>query len=949
MGRAGRGCLFDWGLLCLRRLLLGTTLASALLMGGSVVSAGAGAPRSAWDPTSSPQYAVGVAAGEARDQTWVGKRKALLASPATVASETAYANESASQALATAVATFPGWLTAPLASGPPLASGEKIVGYLGSHEAAVQAPHGRRAALFSTLPLLGLTSSGATTPIDLTLDDDGSVFSPRSTAARLTLPKSAAGAIRFTDLGFGISYVSARDQAGQRTHGRVFYGDAQGASANTDMAVAPDPTGVEVSWLLRAASAPEDHALRFDLPPGGKLVLEGAASGPQQVRILDGKGTLVGLVFPPTAVDAIGDPVPASYFLSGHDILVMHVAHREGTYRYPILADPLVAAWSPGMYASWSTSTCSCDFAGEFSWGNDGNNFTYTDGPSTIGQGSNGQWGDWYDYSVAGAYIYEQYSYNIWHFPNDSQEAGGIGDPQNTYYEPGTWADTVPSNGSGPGGSGGPYATRYQSGQESYINTDYCAGGTTDGTQGGCPVPAHGTIGANNLGVTAGVNLTGAIGSGYIPRAEVYGDDLYESDDVIPTLSNVSTSGLTNGQWTQTPSITVTGTGAVSTGLGMGGIQVNSSLGGTNYNWTSCSSFPCPFTLTESVSPSLSNGANALTVTAIDLGGNSSTAQSVGTACYDTTPPSTQESGTLWNPTGGIITPGQQTLTVNATDGTPDNNASDQQSGVKSTEVRATYDPPSGGATGVYDSGPQANTNPGVTQDGCGPSDGSQSQTFTVDTTGWTPGKYTIVVTTLDNVGNIQTDTETVTVAGEGSLPATAQQVEQSASSAGERWTLQSTGDSTNSGNRGDALYGVSCPTAMQCEAVGDSGSYQTTNGGTNWSPQAAELGNTLTGVSCADVAHCWAVGARGIYFYLTTEFGSFWSPQDTSSSAQGLNGITCPTTSVCVAVGPGGTVLATTDGGRHGLVRRRAPPRISPALAVLQALIVGRSVKRAP
>jgi hypothetical protein len=761
-----------------RRLVL----AGLLALMASLSSASA-APTPVPGPNpNDPRTMAATAEAQARQQAWE-TRLAAAENPAVVsASRTLYGNETVSQALSTAESAFPGWLTGAVFGGPPLAAGEHVSSYVNAHEAEVSGPGGARAALLSTLPLLGQTPSGVQAPIDLSLQDVGGAFEPASSAAPVTIPSSSQGEVRFLNQGFGLSLVGSGDQPGRSAHDRRFYANMD---TDTDAVIAPVQTGVEVSWVLRSASSPEDQTLRFDLPSGATLVLDGSAGGPQQVRIVASDGSLLGFVFPPAAVDAAGKPVPASYALDGRDRLVMHIGHQAGSYLYPILADPLVAAWNPGMYASWSQGYCTCDASGEFSWGGDSGSYTFTDGPSTIGQGANGQWGEWYYNSVSGAYIYEEYSNSVWHFPNNSDETGGIWDNSTHYWASGSWADSVPSNGSGPGGSGSSNAFRSQTAQESYVDSNYCAGSQIPtGGYGTCPIPPHnGAVHPSNLGVTAALSLLGPIGSGYIPKSAVYGDYLFESDDITPTLSGVSMSGFTSGQWTNATSGYVNATGTVSTGLGMAAIDVTSPLvTGTYRASNSCSSYPCPLTQSSSVSVYyLPTGANNLTVQAVDEGGNTSATQSAGTACSDSLAPSIQASGTLWRPAEGVVLAGQQTLDVQATDGTPDNNAADQQSGVQSIQVQAVSS--SSGQT-VYDSGVLANTTAAVNEDGCGPSDAPESQQLVVDTTSWTPGQYTLSVIGTDNVGNVTIEKETITVTSPGSASQTVQDAVQTVANA---------------------------------------------------------------------------------------------------------------------------------------------------------------------
>jgi hypothetical protein len=150
--------------------------------------------------------------GQARERGW--KARLAVAENPTLAevSESEYANESPEQALATAESVFPGWMTSPVYTAPPLASGESVSRYLGTYEAAISASGGRRAALFSVLPLIGQSASGAQEPINLSLSDAAGTFELASSAAPVLMPSSATGEIRFLNEGFGLSLIGARDR-----------------------------------------------------------------------------------------------------------------------------------------------------------------------------------------------------------------------------------------------------------------------------------------------------------------------------------------------------------------------------------------------------------------------------------------------------------------------------------------------------------------------------------------------------------------------------------------------------------------------------------------------------------------------------------------------------------------------------------------------------------------
>jgi hypothetical protein len=74
--------------------------------------------------------------------------------------------------------------------------------------------------------------------------------------------------------------------------------------------------------------------------------------------------------------------------------------------------------------------------------------------------------------------------------------------------------------------------------------------------------------------------------------------------------------------------------------------------------------------------------------------------------------------------------------------------------------------------------------------------------------------------------------------------------------------------------------------------------------------PQA----DNLNGVSCPSATICYAVGDLGTIL-ATTNGGAAWNGQNSTSSAN-LQAVSCPSTTICVAVGDGGTVLFTNTSG---------------------------------
>jgi hypothetical protein len=143
--------------------------------------------------------------------------------------------------------------------------------------------------------------------------------------------------------------------------------------------------------------------------------------------------------------------------------------------------------------------------------------------------------------------------------------------------------------------------------------------------------------------------------------------------------------------------------------------------------------------------------------------------------------------------------------------------------------------------------------------------------------------------------------------------------------STGPSWTVQSTPNP--SGAATSVLNAVSCPSTSACTAVGSSGNapFHAADvtlaerwSGSNWAMQttpnpSGAASTVLNGVSCPSISACTAVGyyinASGVYVTLAERWnGSGWALQSTPTpSGAGnslLNAVSCPSTSVCIAVG---------------------------------------------
>jgi photosystem II stability/assembly factor-like uncharacterized protein len=149
--------------------------------------------------------------------------------------------------------------------------------------------------------------------------------------------------------------------------------------------------------------------------------------------------------------------------------------------------------------------------------------------------------------------------------------------------------------------------------------------------------------------------------------------------------------------------------------------------------------------------------------------------------------------------------------------------------------------------------------------------------------------------------------------------PASASEPDSSSS-----WSSQTFSDAS-------ILSGVSCFTSMSCIAVGygsDGGVIlKTTDGGNTWTSEADPVPGALSGISCVlSTTDCYAVGNYDAdlgVIIATTDGGSSWTSQTAPSGEDGLVGVSCPSTSTCIAVlgyndgsETADPLIRTTDGG---------------------------------
>lgn len=134
-------------------------------------------------------------------------------------------------------------------------------------------------------------------------------------------------------------------------------------------------------------------------------------------------------------------------------------------------------------------------------------------------------------------------------------------------------------------------------------------------------------------------------------------------------------------------------------------------------------------------------------------------------------------------------------------------------------------------------------------------------------------------------------------------------------------------------GSTDAVLWDMACPSASLCVTVGSNStvasSTNPTGGAAAWKPVHPEgylgtytgrsvryPGNAIRGVSCPSPALCVAAGPQGNILSSTNPTGDAgaWSIAELGLDATHMTGVSCPTTSLCVAVAYNGKIVSSTN-----------------------------------
>ncbi len=279
-------------------------------------------------------------------------------------SRTEYEQQTAAQAFQTLAATFPSLLSEQQGGPPALPAGQQVTGFASPTVADVALPGGRYDGVIqSAIPMATESGPGHWAGIDLTLHHSGSAFEPKNALIPVRLPTTLASGAELPSLGIS---MTPTDSHGTPLSGSEPQSGAAGVLfANTetdsDTLLKPTPLGFDTSTVLRSIESPEQLYYKVSVPTGAELIE--TRSTPRGVHVVK-EGQTIGLIPAPEAHDASGARVPVTMRVAGAS-LVVTVAHRAGSYQYPIVVDPeFWDTWiniDPGMWEfhEWSGYTYS--------------------------------------------------------------------------------------------------------------------------------------------------------------------------------------------------------------------------------------------------------------------------------------------------------------------------------------------------------------------------------------------------------------------------------------------------------------------------------------------------------------------------------------------------------------------------------------------------------------
>lgn len=584
-------------------------------------------------------------------------------------------------------------------------------------------------------------------PIDTELVDHANGWAPRAAATDLVMPTTSAHDVELSDIDLSIGLGGVRDMPGAAVGGAVVYA---GVHPAVDAIVQAEPDGVEVSWILRDASARRNLDLDLDLADDDQLVSAGRG-----FEIRRG-GTTQATVSAPRAWDAADRPVSVEPVRTATG--VRYVVSPQADTKYPIVVDPAVRAGdNPDV------------FSGAAEWDSDGGmpwpgGSTFAGGCEFFGTAASMLVRECDTEPEPGRYFYSELR---WQAPGTSFVTRlDIDDyrylPDNGGYGGCVYAG-IRANGADEAGFAGREVDAGGSGAHLDMDPRVGTGVGCESTRAAYVTCVEADCGRGGTpGNTAFFGISWMdTGTGHeYGQAEV---SVTRDDADRPTVAWDDAPALA---WKRSgiQSATVS---AQDTGLGVKSLRVDQTSGGTAADTSTSTArcagttgSPCPATwngrelsrtLTYDVA-NLDEGVTTVKAQAEDVVGNASSAPATWTLGVDRSAPVIDlGAGVVAGPTvGGTI---RRSLMLSVTDGTPNGTAAQRRAGVKEVVVSVSGKVGTSAATTYSE---QARYTPAA---GCGADSCGVSKQHVFDPAGYAPGTYKLRVDAIDLVGNTRRET----------------------------------------------------------------------------------------------------------------------------------------------------------------------------------------------
>lgn len=331
-------CWARSGVICLVLALVGGFWYCDRAVAGGAAPLGVSGGLAAVSPLVVPEAEVltGVGGVEEAEEVRLSSPEAVAVREA---SQSAYSNLSAGEAVALSQRVFPAVIGRQAGGPPVLPAGQSLTGFVSGNVAQVDLGEGQRGLVESMVPMAIASANGGWSPVNLGLSESASGFVPRSPVVGVQIPKQIGDGVQLVGEGLGLS-VTPLGEGGQVVGGSE--GVLDGASAffagtgtDVDTLVKPTTLGLEMDAVLRSSSSPQRLVYKVGLPAGASLV-QGSSGG--MVRVVD-EGSTIAWIAAPQAEDAAGTGVPVSMSVEGDEV-VLGVGDEPGRYQYPILVDP---------------------------------------------------------------------------------------------------------------------------------------------------------------------------------------------------------------------------------------------------------------------------------------------------------------------------------------------------------------------------------------------------------------------------------------------------------------------------------------------------------------------------------------------------------------------------------------------------------------------------------